>query len=384
MRVLRVRSNRLYVVVTSLALSTCLGLTACSSSGAADATPKTKSQSSGSQNAQAATAQKFVNNFLATPTKIGATGQLASAPPKGKTIVFTQGNTPQFQTEGNGVAAAAAALGWTLKRIPYDATNPATLVSAMQQALRYNPVAVVVPGLPESLWQSEIPAYEKARVPIVPMLIPVTTASRILLPTVGLDGKVSGKILGNWFIADSHADGKGLVLDTPNFPSVKLIADTISSTVAAGCSHCSLTTLNLTVAQQVGNQIVPAVISALRRDPSIQYVISADGVFLTGFTAAASSAGLSNLKLSGAFATAENESGLLNGVPGAFTTFNWGYLGWISVDEVLRHLAGMPIPNGDGGVPEQLVTKATAGTPSNTATAPANYPEQFKKLWKVG
>jgi hypothetical protein len=30
-----------------------------------------------------------------------------------------------------------------------------------------------------------------------------------------------------------------------------------------------------------------------------------------------------------------------------------------------------------------LVTKATVGTPNSSATAPANYPQQFEKLWGV-
>jgi ABC-type sugar transport system substrate-binding protein len=97
-----------------------------------------------------------------------------------------------------------------------------------------------------------------------------------------------------------------------------------------------------------------------------------------------SAAGITGVTVGGALATAENEQAILNGTETAFTTYNSSYIGWQTVDVALRLLEKMTIPPYDNGVPTQLVTKATVGTPADSATAPANYPQQFGKLWGVG
>jgi ABC-type sugar transport system substrate-binding protein len=113
-------------------------------------------------------------------------------------------------------------------------------------------------------------------------------------------------------------------------------------------------------------------------------VLAADGVLIPGLSSAMSAAGITGVTVGGALATAESEQAILNGTETAFTTYNSSYVGWQTVDIVLRDMEKMTIPPFDSGVPTQLVTKATVGTPNDSATAPANYPQQFEKLWGVG
>jgi ribose transport system substrate-binding protein len=292
--------------------------------------------------------------------------------------------SPQCATINTGEVAAAKAVGWKITTIPFDSTNVATLISGMKTALRYHPVAVSLSGIPQSLWQSEIPAYEAAGVPILPQQTGPVTTSKTVPVNIGDDSTVVGKIVGNWFISDSSGKGKALIVDVPDFGYLKEITTSLDNTVSSGCSGCSVTHLDATIAQQGSNSIVPAVVSALQRNRSINYVLTADGVLIPGLSSAMSAAGITGVKVGGALATAETERAILNGTETAFTTYNSSYIGWQTIDVALRTLENMTIAAYDSGVPTQLVTKSTVGTPSDSATAPSDYPAQFKKLWGVG
>jgi ribose transport system substrate-binding protein len=363
-----------------------MAVAACSSSGSSSSTASSSSSATGSStdSAQVTAAKSFIAPYLSAPTTIGPTTPLTSKAPSGKTLVNLMCTTsPQCTTINAGEAAAAKAVGWKLQTIPFDSTNVATLISGLKTALRYHPVAVSLSGIPQVLWQSEVPAYQAAGVPIIPQQTgPVTTSATVPV-NEGDDSTIVGKIVGNWFIANSDGKGKALVVDIPDFGYLKEITTSMDSTISSGCASCTISSFNATIAQQAGNTIVPAVVSALQRDRSINYVLAADGVLIPGLSSAMSAAGITGVTVGGALATAENEQAILNGTETAFTTYNSSYVGWQTVDIVLRDIEKMTIPPYDSGVPTQLVTKATVGTPNSSATAPANYPQQFEKLWGV-
>jgi ribose transport system substrate-binding protein len=383
------RRRRATPAVLGIVAIMSLAMAACSSSGgsSAAATGSSTAQSTASSggSAQVTAANTFISPYLSAPTKIGPTVPLTSKAPSGKTMVNLMCTTsPQCATINAGEAAAAKAIGWKLQTIPYDATNVATLISGMKTALRYHPVAVSLSGIPQALWQSEVPAYQAAGVPIIPQQTgPVTTSTTVPV-NIGDDSSVVGKIVGNWFIANSGGKGKALVVDIPDFGYLKEITTSMVSTISTGCPGCSITHLDATISQQADNTIVPAVVSALQRDRSINYVLAADGVLIPGLSSAMSAAGITGVTVGGALATAENEQAILNGTETAFTTYNSSYIGWQTIDVVLRDMEKMTIPAFDGGVPTQLVTKATVGTPNDSATAPDNYPQQFEQLWGTG
>jgi ribose transport system substrate-binding protein len=55
------------------------------------------------------------------------------------------------------------------------------------------------------------------------------------------------------------------------------------------------------------------------------------------------------------------------------------------IDMVLRHLQGLKFdPDGNGGLPTQLLTKDVDFEISNSYDKPTDFADQFKKLWLVG
>jgi len=311
------------------------------------------------------------------------TQALTSAPKKGLTFVALQCGFPQCKTNSEGIKAATDALGWKLKVLDFDSANPATLISAMKQALQYHPVAVSLNGLPPATWQSEVPAYEKAGVPIFPIDIgPAAPVSKTIPINIG-NGDGQGKAVAAWFTQDSAGSGKGLLVDIPDFPVLKQIADNISSGVQQYCSGCSLTDLNVTIAQQESNAIVPAIVSSMQRNPDVKYILLADGVIAPGLPAALKAAGIDGVKIAGGLGSSENMSDVKNGTEQAFTSENLIYDGLVAVDAAARQSENMTISPASGVTPIQLLTQSTVGNTTDSLNAPSDALAQFKKLWHV-
>jgi len=68
----------------------------------------------------------------------------------------------------DNVYAASKVVNWQFKAIPYQSTNPSTLSNALDQALRYHPVAVAFTSPPYALWSQKVAEYKKAGVALIP------------------------------------------------------------------------------------------------------------------------------------------------------------------------------------------------------------------------
>jgi ribose transport system substrate-binding protein len=338
--------------------------------------------------AQIAAAQKVVDAALKAPTKIGQDVPLKSVPPKGKTIVFVHGGEEQALTEDQALAKAAAAVGWTLKSIPFNTANPATLTAGLNQALQYKPTAVAFTGVPYALWAAEVPVFKKAGVILIPAELGPVPLSPTVPAEVGgpKDIYSTGVVIGNWFIADSKGKGKALLFNVPQAAILNSFADGFTKTVTKNCPGCSITDLNVSIADAEGGQSNPLAVSALQKNPSVQYFITSYGPFIDGLPSALAAAGLTGkLKIAGESADVQNEADVKNGTETAFEGFASSPSAWVIMDIALRSIEGMKMINSvDGGLPTQLLIKSNIGTPTDSYNYPSNYPQQFEKAWKVG
>lgn len=376
----RSRATRLACLLTATGLlgAIALGTTASATTSTAGVTTA----------AQIAAAQKVVNAALKAPTVIGQHVPLKTTPPKGKTIVFIYGGEEQAQTEDQALAKAASAVGWTLKSIPFNTANPATLIAGMNQALQYKPVAVAFTGVPYALWASEVPIFKKAGVILIPAELGPITISPTVPAEVGgpKDIYATGVVIGNWFIADSKGTGKALLFNVPQAAILNSFTEGFTSVVKKGCPGCTITNLNVTIADAEGGQSNALVVSALQKDPSANYFITSYGPFIDGLPSALDAAGLgSKLKIAGESADVQNEADVKSGTETAFEGFATSPSAWVIMDIALRSIEGMPMINSvDGGLPTQLLVKGNIGAPSDSYNLPANYVQQFEKAWKVG
>jgi hypothetical protein len=120
-------------VVSALASAALLALAACGSGTDAQ-------QGGGVTTAeQLAQAHDFTAAAEHVPAAITVTEPLTARPTPGKTFVYLQGTDTVSAAKLSAVEEAATAVGWDVKVLRFDNSDPATQVSAMQTALQFKP-----------------------------------------------------------------------------------------------------------------------------------------------------------------------------------------------------------------------------------------------------
>jgi len=326
-----------------------------------------------------------VASYEKAPTAVPITTPLKTSPPKGKTFVFLQCNVAQCTEESTAMKAVTAAIGWNLKVIPYQSENPATIISGLQQALQLHPAAVGLTGIPQIEWQSELPAYEKAGVPIVVGQVGPQVLSKTVIASIGndLNVQITAKVLADYFIANSGGKGKILQFQVPDFPILGAFDQAFRADVQASCPGCSVTPLTGTIAEVTSGGATAAIVSALQRNPQDTWLVTDDGPWVDGLPSALAAAHL-HVKIIGEGADVTNETGIKEGTMTAFTAVALDYGMWAMMDAVLRHLEGMPNSANEGLLPVQLLVKGASFTVSESYNQPADFATQMEKLWHVG
>jgi len=285
---------------------------------------------------------------------------------------------------GQGEQAAAKALGWSYKTLSYSNENPTSLVTAMKQALQFKPVAVSFSGAAQSVWANEVSAYQQAGVLILPTAAgPGVTINKTVPANIG-DFTDAGKSMGSWFISTTAGKGNALEVDVPALPVLTESLTGMNQVLKAQCPGCKTTTLDATLTQIGGNSLVSAIVSKLRGNPSIKYVISSYLPFTAGLPAALKAAGLTGITYAGAQPDPSDLQAIQGGGEAMAAIQNNVLLGWMAVDSIARASEGMTVPPGDGGAPSQLVVKSNSSTTNLLAYAlPPSYQQEFKTLWKL-
>jgi ribose transport system substrate-binding protein len=383
-------SVRPKVVVAAVVALSVAGVGACGSSSSgspSNSSSQAVSSSTGAAGSDpgVARAEAALAGYLKAPTSIGKSTPFPSAPPKGKTFVWLSCDIDVCADISKGAQAAVAALGWQFKSVPFQLANPASLISAMNTALQYHPIAVGFTGLGEATWASMKPVFAAAHVTLISSGVgPVQPG-----PSIGgeiatqEDSRLQGQILADWFISDSKGHGHALLVDVPSLPPLTAVGEGFKAELAQNCPSCSATTIKLSVVQYGTDGGVPAVVSALQKDSSVKYVITEGSGSDQGLPSALSGAGLSNIKIAGGFSSATAIGYLRNGSAAAFIHVPQQVLGWMMLNIAALNSLGIK-PATSGRVPLQLVTDSTVTPTTFTEGLPKDYEAQYKALWHVG
>ncbi|HEX3960786.1 MAG TPA: hypothetical protein VHZ03_29895 [Trebonia sp.] len=321
------------------------------------------------------------------PASIPETQALPSAPPKGKTVLFMQCEEVECSFEGNGMKAAAAAIGWTVKVLNYQAANPATLVTALQQGLQYHPVAAFFSGVPQEAWQSEQKPYAAAGAFLVDTFLDTVPTGVGVEPGRAYQPDMTslGTVLADEQIADSGGtSANSILVNVPTYDVFGPLVTAYKAEMAKDCPACQVTDVDVTLPQMLSGDLNSAVVSAAKRASGVKYIVSTNGSFTDTLPQALKAAGLGGLKLISGQGVSLDQQNVLNGTQLATVSSPLTLSGWQDVDIAIRAVMHLPIPAGDGVVPWVLLTKANIGTPSDSYDRPVDYPAQFEKLWHVG
>ena len=364
-------------------------LAACGES-TADQDPASDSGPSGELSAEAEAAKAVIDEYTEAPTSITQTEPLPEAPPTGEKVVWLSCDLPVCGLIGKGVEDAAAAAGWEYEQINYEGANPATLTAAFERALTVDPTAVIESGVPpEAGWSSVIPDYIDAGVPIITSYISTPTED---LPE-GIIANVGGppvfdeyaKVIANWFIWNSNAEGKALIHRVDAYPILKLHADQLVGYIEAGCSECDISTEVQSTAADVGSgQLVQSVVSALKRDPDLEYMLTADIEFFDGLPAAMTAAGLEDVKVAGQNPTLAGMGQIHSGEFAMAASHPNEEAGWVLMDVAFRHAMGLEIPAEDiGPLPTHMLLPGGDFPTDEIIDWPLDFRDQFEELWNL-
>jgi len=356
--------------------------------GCGDDEDEPASSSSGSQTPSTlADAKKITTEAQQAPTSIAIDKPLSKKPPSGKEIIFLRCSQPVCAGFQEGLKPAADALGWTVKNQPFTPT-PEGIQSALSTAIKAKPDGIFFTGIDRSVVKGVLADAEKNNVAIVSGYEPAAPAGPVIANIAdGTRVQSSPRTAAAWITAESGGKGNVAVFSINTYPILVTTTNALTKELDRLCPDCKVKVLNQKVTD-VGTKIPAAVVSAVQRDPNIEYLSFAFGDMSIGVPAALKAAGLQDkVKIIGfGAASPANLANVAKGLETAQTGVGIPYGGWRALDAFARHFVGDdPSISTNSENPGQLFTKSNVDTSVgwNFSTA-KDYQEQFKKLWHVG
>lgn len=334
-------------------------------------------------------ADEAVARATAAPTSLPITEPLDTKPGAGKTVVEMVCDAEVCGIYSEAFEAAAEAVGWTVKQIPFKNADPATLNDGLDEALRLDPAAVFLPGAAPEQYASKQAAFVEAKIPLI------TSASTQLDDPSGLFIDVASTpwleqhadIMANWAASETEGEGNVMVVSIPELRIFQVMGERFKKTLGSVCPGCRVTETDVTYAQFASGQGQDLVVSALRRDPSVNVVFSTSGTLLAGLPAKLKAAGIGdNVKFGTTLGRQLNMADIISGDLTATTNSPLKIIAWEMFDAAIRLSEGMkvdPAPYNESST-LQLMTKENVGAPVETRELPEDYESYFKSVWKVG
>jgi ribose transport system substrate-binding protein len=365
-------------------------LAACGSSSSDSTTPEASGTAAAS-NPGVAAATEYLATLQANPTTIEMTAALSKKPDPGKLVVKLVTPQPVTAVVSDGTKAAAEALGWTYKAIPVPATAEG-IQKAFQTALELQPapLAIEVSGYPKVTFAAQLAEAKKRGIGVI-------SESTTDAPGTGdgivalIDGpsqvQLWGKAIAAKVVADSNGKAQVAMVSVSAYPILGEFVTGFKTALTEWCpTDCSVTDLDQQ-ATDVGTKTPASIVSALQRNPKLNYAVFSFGDLTIGLNAALNAAGLADkVKIAGETPSVANLEAVKAGTELAWTGFAAPVLGWRTVDAIARFANGDDMaPANDSPLPSQVITKDNVGSiltdDSGYYVGVSDYADQFKKLW---
>ena len=388
-----------------------LGATACggSSSGSAQATQAAQTTRADqatpttqpAKTAVAATAETpgakaaaKLAGFLQPAKAITVTKKPSAAPKPGVKVAFIDARVGPAPSYGVGIKAASEAIGWQYTNLGVDLRNPATVNSAVLQAIDGGAQVIITAALDQALMQDALTTAKKRGIVVIDAATSNSTGQGItaIIGSTGQAASLWAGLPALQMIVDSGgAKGKADIalvyepqLETVHRPNLEAVKAELKNYCP---DTCSTTELGVPIGDVQGGKGPASIISFLQKSPDVDYLYLAGPELAIGLPAALQEAGLKNVKFLGSAPdeAAVQETAKGNGAGwGAVPFVQWG---WQLVDAAIRAVNGDDISVAEqAGIPIWLVNPANAAAvtfENRYPSAPAGYQDQYKALWGV-
>jgi ribose transport system substrate-binding protein len=376
-----------------------LAAAACSSSGSTSATSGTSSAGStsntGAAAAQATSSpalkqlQAKVDASLKAPTGIGLQTPLTSKPAAGKSIVGLLTPLAVAQTESNAQAQAAKMLGWSYRTVQ-EGTGPQDPAQALNAAIVLRPSGIIYYGTPRQPMASALTKAQAAGIPVVataqvdPLAPPIIANNSNSGPQLS----VLGSGVADYVAVNSDLKASVALVTLPSYPVLASFDTGFTKELSSVCAGCSVTQLPQQLTD-IGTSTPTAVVNAIRRNPSIKYVIFDTGSVATGVEDALKAAGLSSVVVGGESPDSDAIQQMKSGSNQAWAALSIPIAGFQLMDALARHFDGDSLtPVTRETPPWQILTSSNIGSAvldsKDNYVGYANYVAAFAKLWNVG
>jgi ribose transport system substrate-binding protein len=342
----------------------------------------------GSASAGVAKAKAELAKYTSPPTKIVISEPLKSAPPSGKTLVMLGTNDPNNVKLQKSLKNLAGLVNWKYEQVNYDPANPATFNAAVNTAITKKADYVAEAGIP--LTPAVINKVKQAGAKwVLTSVHPAEVKDPVIVDANAYaNDEQMGKVLADFFVADSNGKGNVLVEHVPAYPILGGFTDGFQAQVKELCPDCKVKIQNITIPDLAAGKVPSVMVSALRKNQDANYMAFDVGPFANGVDSALAAAGLSNkVKIIGEAADEAAIANLKSGKHTAWTGFDPVYSTYVMMDAMFRDAEGMPIDQDKAGLqPTQILTKDNVGdTVGDNPTwgEPKDALDQFKQLWKL-
>jgi ribose transport system substrate-binding protein len=283
------------------------------------------------------------------------------------------------QQQGQIVAQAAKALGWTSSTVNTDGT-PTSVQAAYDTAVRQGANAVVTTAALRAEIAAKLPALQSKGIVVSNCCTTDPVAAPFIYNTsTPSQAAVAGKYLAAEVVADSKGKANTLYVNIPAFQILTSLGSTFKSSYAQYCPSCGYASIDVSLPQLA--KAPDLIVSYLRSHPSVNYVaLSVANELDNGLPAALSAAGLSHVKIVGQGGGPTDFQYVANGQELALVPFDYYNVDYQMVDALARHFAGVPVQQTPP--PIWLVTKANLpAAHSNLFPDVTGYESQFLKIW---
>ena len=384
-------------------MSVLLAAAACGNSGSTSAAPASAPSSapaSGPASASAAATQAAgrpslqqlqakVDATLKAPTGVGMTTPLSGKPSGGKFVVGLLTPLAVAQTESSAQAAAAKMLGWSYRTVQ-EGTGPQDPAQALNAAIVLRPSGIIYYGTPRQPMASALQKAEQADIPVVataqvdPLAAPIIANNSNSGPQLS----VLGSGVADYVALNSDLKASVALVTLPAYPVLASFDSGFTRELSSVCSGCTVTTLPQQLTD-IGTNTPSSVVNAIRRNPSIKYVIFDTGSVATGVEQALKAAGLSDVVVGGESPDADAIQQMKAGSDQAWAALSIPIAGFQLMDALARHFDGDSLaPVVKETPPWQILTSANIGSAVLDAQGNyvgyAGYQAAFAKLWNVG
>ncbi len=164
-------------------------------------------------------------------------------------------------------------------------SNIATAAAGFAQAKAMGAKVVLLQALPTSLFTAQIAADRKAGIKVIDLNAGVPGALEGTDASVSFDYPQVGRLIGDWFVADSKGKGKALLVTSNDVPASPGQAAGTLSEVKSLCPACNVQVKDVQIAQWASG--IPSLFqSTINTDPSRKYFLPLyDGQAMPGLTA---------------------------------------------------------------------------------------------------